>query len=355
MVTNLPEKAKALWAKAQAEKDLEKKLSLLKQFYSSFPKHKGTEKLQVSIKRQIANLEEELERRKIQRKKLGTQKLEWVIKKEGQIQLALVGKLDEALELFNNLVGKKFEVHQVLSRPLVGNFKNKDLNFQLVLSIYDPELSYEKNQRFLNLSKNSDLLLILVNDEDYLKKVIEWYEEHNLDITSKPIVELSLTSSGGIRIVGSSFNFSEKDLRDFLESYGIKNAVISLSKDATLEDVEAVIYGREMKRVIFLTSREEFLDKLKGDALNIKDLDLLNEKILDKLNLIRIYTKGIGKEVSQKPLLVKKDSSILEVAREIHKDLADNFKFAKVWRKNLLIKVGANFKVQDMDIIEIHA
>ncbi|MEM4312389.1 MAG: hypothetical protein QXX95_08380 [Nitrososphaerales archaeon] len=99
MVTNLPEKAKALWAKAQMEKNAVQKLRLLKEFYSSFPKHKGTERLEVSIKRQIAKLEEEIEMSKIHRKRLGSQKLEWIVKKKGQIQLALVGKLGEALKI----------------------------------------------------------------------------------------------------------------------------------------------------------------------------------------------------------------------------------------------------------------
>ena len=56
MVTNLTEEAKAIWAKAIRAKDPEEKLRLLQLFYSKMPHHKGTEKLEVSIKPFVAPL-----------------------------------------------------------------------------------------------------------------------------------------------------------------------------------------------------------------------------------------------------------------------------------------------------------
>lgn len=64
MVTNLPARAKALWAKAMTTKDPKEKLELLKQFYSSFPKHKSTERLEMQLKRQMKGLEEEIEKKR---------------------------------------------------------------------------------------------------------------------------------------------------------------------------------------------------------------------------------------------------------------------------------------------------
>ncbi|MEM4311395.1 MAG: TGS domain-containing protein [Nitrososphaerales archaeon] len=260
------------------------------------------------------------------------------------------------------MTDSKFEVYQVLLNPIVSSFKISSINLQLIFTPYDPELSYEKNERFLNMSRTSDLLLITVSDENYLYQVLEWYENHNIEVRATyPSVEIKLTSSGGVRILGSSKNFDEKTLLNFLSSYGVKDALVNLSRDSTLDDVEATLYGREFKKVLFLSYKEDlnFLKEFKKDSLSLKDFnreDLL-DKILDKLDLIRVYTKGIGRDISKKPLLVKRSMSILDVAKEIHEDLVRNFKFAKVWRKNVLytLKVGANFKVQDGDVIEIHA
>ena len=89
-----------------------------------------------------------------------------------------------------------------------------------------------------------------------------------------------------------------------------------------------------------------------------KGLDNLAEDILKKLNLIRIFTKS-SKGVAEKPLVLLKDSTVGEVAKDIHKDLFETFKFAYIYREvegeitKRKIKTGINFKVNDFDVIEI--
>ena len=101
MVTNLPEQAKAKWAEVVASKNPVTKLRLLKEFYSSFPKHKGTERLEKSIKRQIKSLE--LQVQKSSSKRRGSSRLEWVVKKQELPQLVIVGTLHMATSFFNIL------------------------------------------------------------------------------------------------------------------------------------------------------------------------------------------------------------------------------------------------------------
>jgi len=90
MVTNIPEKAKAKWAEAIAARDPETKLRLLREFYSVMPKHKSTEKLELSIKRQISSLQQEVERKRT--RKTGSTKLEWTVKKEEELRKELSKK-----------------------------------------------------------------------------------------------------------------------------------------------------------------------------------------------------------------------------------------------------------------------
>jgi len=75
--------------------------------------------------------------------------------------------------------------------------------------------------------------------------------------------------------------------------------------------------------------------------------------------MIRVYTKEPNeKEPSKKPLVVKRGTTVIEVAEMIHKDLAKNFKYAKIWGRNVKIqgeKVGPNYILTDGDIVEIRA
>ncbi len=362
MVTNLPEKAKAKWAEAKAARDPATKLLLLKEFYSSFPKHKGTEKLEMSLKRQIASLEEEIERARARRK--GSSRLEWVVKKGELLQLAIVGTLNTAISFFNLLARSDVKPHEVLMRPVLGVFRGANVQFQLIVAPFDREISEEKLERFISLSRNADGLLMVSGHEPlgYVKDVIDWFENHNIDIRSDyPKVEIISTSSGGIRIIGSSNFCSDREIVDFISGYKIKNTIIKITRDSNLDDVESALFGRIVKKTIFIPLRRDLIDQLRTLTPNMIVFnssispDVLAFFILERLGFIRIYTKAIGEDPERKPLIMKKGIEVIEVAEKIHKDLVKFFQYARVWRKDEFdgVRVGKSFELKDEDIIEI--
>jgi len=364
MVTNIPEKAKAKWAEAIATRDPATKLRLLKEFYSSFPKHKGTEKLEISIKRQIVSLEEELERVKARRK--GSTRLEWVVKKGELIQLAIVGTLSTAISFFNLLARSDIKPHEALMRPILGVFEGFNVQFQLIVAPFDRGISEEKLERFMSLSRNADGILIVLGHEplSYVKDVVDWFELHNIDIRSDyPKVEIISTPSGGIRMVGSSNFCNDREIVDFISGYRIKNAIIKITRDSNLDDVESALFGRILKKAIFISLRKDQFDELKALTPNLIifdssiNPDIFASYILRRLGLIRIYTKGIGEEPERKPLIMKIGVKVIDVAEKIHKDLVRFFQYARVWRKDELdgVRVGKSFELKDGDVIEIHA
>lgn len=361
LVTNLTQEAKAKWAEAQAARNPAQKLRLLKEFYSMVPKHKGTQRLLVSLKRQISSLEEEVERAKSRR--VGSTRLEWIVKKEALPQLAVVGSVESSVKLFNLLTGLEIKPHEPLLKPVVGAFEGGGVKFQLVLAPYDPSLGEEKLERFTNLARNSDLILITVRREgrSYLESLLEWFEEHNLDLKSDFLpVEVRETPSGGIRIVGYSEMVNERMLVDFLKGYGIRNAVVKLSRGATLDDVENCIFGRMAKRSLLILLeeglRKELSDLISNTyILDPSSLERLAEKLLERLGLIRVYTKNPMSPPSDKPILVKVGCKVLEAAEQIHKELAEKFRYARVWRNGSCVRVGAYFTLEDGDLLEIHS
>ena len=110
--------------------------------------------------------------------------------------------------------------------------------------------------------------------------------------------------------------------------------------------------------------KEENYDFDGLEYINIYSLDSLDKeevgrKIFESSGMIRVYTKEPNEDnPSNKPLVVKKGTTAIEVAEKIHKDLARLFKYARVWGKSVNYpgeKVGAKHVLEDGDIIEIRA
>jgi len=89
-----------------------------------------------------------------------------------------------------------------------------------------------------------------------------------------------------------------------------------------------------------------------------KGQEVTKQDVFDFFGLIRIYTKEPGGEVDpDKPIVMRLGGTILEAAREIHKDFATKFKYAKVWGSSKFPgqRVEKLYILQDKDIIELKA
>ena len=77
----------------------------------------------------------------------------------------------------------------------------------------------------------------------------------------------------------------------------------------------------------------------------------------ETLDVIRIYTKEPGRPADhKKPFTLKRGATIAVLASTIHKDLSQQFKFAKVWGRSVFDgqKVNADHVLEEGDIVEIH-
>jgi hypothetical protein len=183
----------------------------------------------------------------------------------------------------------------------------------------------------------------------------------------------------GLRIilVGKLIGCSMKDVEKLLKSYRINDAVLKISGEVTLDDIEDSIFENTVyKPAIIVENKfdaedaEANLQRLRtyaGKQLPIIavscdkriGLEKLGETLFNALDIIRVYTKEPSqREYSKKPFILKKGSTIFDLARNIHSDFKEKFNFAKIWSKRLAFspqKVGAAFALADGDIVEIHA
>ena len=109
----------------------------------------------------------------------------------------------------------------------------------------------------------------------------------------------------------------------------------------------------------------DYLKKLKSkfpDALYVAadqgyNVDLLQERIFQQLELIRIFLKPQGRKADlEEPLIVRKESTVEEVALKLHRDFVRNFRQARVWGTSVKFpgqKVGLEHHLQDQDVLRL--
>lgn len=150
-----------------------------------------------------------------------------------------------------------------------------------------------------------------------------------------------------------------------LDYGGVKIQLVEIP--STFEPVFMSIAQSSDSLVLLIRNPEEekeLEDLLKQFRINKKfivinkydDLQEIKDKIWKTLNLMRIYTKEPGKKPESKPLVLKNGSTVLDAAKNLHKDFLKYFKFARVWGSSKYAgeKIGLDYKLKDKDILEFH-
>ena len=271
--------------------------------------------------------------------------------------------------------------------PTPGMFQYQDLQFQLVEApalIENATDGGARGLKTLTVARNADGLLLMVDlSKDPVKQysLISEELEKSRILTRKPKgkVEIERTYKGAglkIIIVGRLLNSTFKDIEELLKSYGIYDARVKIQGEATADDVEDAIFeGTVYRPTILIANKTDYpntaqkIEQLKnfiGDDIRIlpasctrkNGLEKLGSEIFEMLDIIRIYTKEPNKKSpSKKPFTTKVDSTILDLAKKIHSDFYKQFSYAKIWAKRLRFspqKVGGNFILEDVDIVELH-
>jgi ribosome-interacting GTPase 1 len=389
MPTNLPPDAKKKWAEVEATRYPRERLQRMEEFISLVPKHKGTLKLRGQIKKQIAVLRKEIEEKK--RKKTGKGGPKYFIEKEGAAQIALLGLTNSGKSsLLSAVTNAKVEISSAAyttREPVPGILTYQDVQFQIVEAPALMEGSADGKAwglQTLALARNADGLILMVDlSQDavgQLMLILDELEKARV-LVSKPRgrVEIERKYMGaGLRIIliGKLVDCNMKDVEELLRSYRISDAVVKISGEATLDEVEDAIFESTVYKPALVLANKidaigsvENLERLRNyvrgklPILGVScekhiGLEKLGETLFKMLNVIRVYTKEPSqKNFSKKPFILKKGATVYDLAKNIHSDFRENFAFAKVWAKRLVFspqKVGVSFVLDDGDVAEIH-
>jgi hypothetical protein len=262
-----------------------------------------------------------------------------------------------------------------------------DVQFQLVEAPAVMEGSADGRAwgpQTLGTARNADGLIIMVDLSkdpiDELKLVTEELQKSRV-LLSRPMgrVDIDRRHAGAalrILLVGKLLDCTMKEVEELLRSYRINDAIVKISGEVTLDDIEDAIFESTIYKPTLIVANKLDLKSAKANLKRLQSyvagkipviavscekkqgLEKLGGFLFRTIEIIRIYTKEpSNREPSPKPFTLKKGATLQDLAKSIHGEFVKDFAFARVWAKRLVFspqKVGLNFVLEDEDVVEIH-
>ncbi|MEM0358828.1 MAG: GTPase [Candidatus Hadarchaeales archaeon] len=372
MPANLPpEYFKAEQRYLQA-KTLEEKIQATQELIRIAPKHKGTEKLLRMLKQRLAKLRRELEERERRRGGGGPS---FAVKKEGCAQVALVGLPNSGKStLLRKLTNARPEVadYPFTTRfPVPGMMDYEDVQVQLVeipSIVEGSSWGRGLGAQPLSAARNADVIALVLDASSHplqqLEILVKELEESGVRLNrSPPKVTIERREEGGIVIRGKELmEGGEEEIKRILREHRIHNAFVVVEERITPQTFEEVLEGSVVYRPCFVLLTKTDLCPTPSLPIPFKVIDAgkdpgeLKREIFQSLGLIRVYTKKPNEEPSDKPLVLPKGSTPIDVARAIHKELEREMRAVRVWGSTRFPGqwVPRDYPLQDGDVVELH-
>jgi ribosome-interacting GTPase 1 len=319
-------------------RDPRERLECLREMMRTIPKHKGTEHLQADIKSRIKQLTEELSAPKKGGRRSGPSH---VIRPEGAAQLSLLGPPNVGKSsLHARWTGSRTEVGPypfTTHLPVPGMLPHEDIHFQLVDL---PPVSGDFMEPWLvaTLQPSDGVLLVIdVNDPGCLEQI---------PALTKRLAEKKIFLRDywpGLRGEAQDPPGPDNPFQLDLPTLLIANKC-DLETDPREVEVLEELLGLRYPALSVSAER--------GDGL-----EELGPFLFRALEIVRVYTKSPGKPAdTDKPFTVRRGDTVLDVARRVHRDIARDLKFARIWGRNVFDgqQTGPEHPVEDGDVVELH-
>jgi len=235
-----------------------------------------------------------------------------------------------------------------------------------------------RGKEIISVLRSVNLLILMVDATDLTKiRFIEHeLEETGIRLNQKPPnVQINETMKGGvnIEIVPAYSRISQETALSIAREYFTNANIIIRENMDEVRFIDALSKNRVYIPAILVVNKKDLVDaeevmaiKKKSSNMEIilisakkeENLDLLKEKIFQRLGLICIFVKPPREDKSDEPMILKEGSTVLEVCKKIHKDFITNFRSAQIWGSSVEYpgqKVGINHKLEDGDIIRIYS
>jgi len=304
----------------------EEKIAALEEMLRTIPKHKGTEKLQAGLKSRLAKLRQQ------PRRKTGSRGPSHSLSKEGAGQVMLVGPPNSGKSaLVDRLTHAAPEVAEYplttrLATP--GMMPFEDVFIQLVDL---PPVCEEHVEAWVwDLIKAADMVWLVLAVESSLE---------GLEVTER------LLAAKGIELVPLGSETPDRRRPGWRYKRALM-VLTGLDREGAAEDLEILDELLEVDWPWAAVS-----------ATTGEGLEVLARHTFEGLRVMRIYSKQPGGPVDrERPFTVPAGATVGDLARTIHKDLAEHFKFARVWGEGVFEgqRVPSNHVLEPGNVVEIH-
>lgn len=316
------------------------------------PYHKGTEHHIGKLRARIAKLKEE----KFQKTAGSGGGGGYAVAKTGDASVVFVGPpsvgkstlLNKLTNADSKVGAYDFTTQDVV--PGMMDFKGAKIQILDIPGIIEGAAKGKgRGKQVLSVARAADLIVIMVdiktlNLVEQIKN--ELYENGiRLDET-KPQVEIIKKLEGGIKVnVSTKLSLSYDTIKELANEFRLPNAEVMVKEDVSMDRlIDSFMNNRVYLPYLVVINKIDL--GLPVDWKNIlpagtesvlvssqigENLDVLREKIWEKLGFIRVYLKK-GEEVDyQSPFIIKKGNSLKELLENISICNKETFTNAKIY------------------------
>jgi hypothetical protein len=325
MPANLTPDYLAAEARFRSAVTREEKLAALEEMLRVLPKHKGTDKLHADLRSRLSRLRKEPHQ-------TAAKSFSRRIPREGAGQVALVGSPNggkSSLVAALTHAAPEVAPYPMTTRDATpGMMPFEDIAFQLVDL---PPLCREHVEPWVyDIVRAADLAWLVVSVADALD---------GLDLS------IELLATRGIAL----YPAAGSPPADARPGWALKPALLvvtGMDRPGADGDLDAL---RELLATPWPIVPVSPVTRF--------GLDVLGRRTFEALGVTRVYTKEPGKDPDRsRPFTLPAGSTVADLARAIHNDIAATLKFARVWGHGAFAgqSVGEAHVLADRDVVELH-
>lgn len=325
MPANLTPQYKSAEQKYKAAATPEEKIAALEEMLAVIPKHKGTEHLQADLKKKLSKL------RSGEGSKAGAKHVDvFHVPPGGAGQVVLFGMPNcGKSSIVGALTNAPVRIEAfpfATDKPVPGMAYFEDVKIQLV--DMPPITADYAPPGMVNTLRGCDLIAIVIDLAgevlEQMEVCLRYLDEHRL-------------------LLDNTADENDADGNPLGRKTFILCTKCDLAPAGTLETL------------CELTERQ--FDYIRVSPVSGEGMDTLMKTLYDMLGVVRVYSKKPGHDVDKSdPFTLPEGSTVEDLARLIHRDLAEKLKSVRCWGTG--VHDGQNVQrthvLHDKDIVELH-